>query len=48
MCSMQFSSPAWLLSVQLFVLQEKVMAFLLYSFPSHIMLLELALKINPS
>lgn len=39
---------AWLLSVQVFVLEEKFMAFLLYSFPFHIILLELALKINPS
>lgn len=39
---------AWLLSVQVFVLEEKFMAFLLYSFPFHIILLELALKINPA
>lgn len=39
---------AWLLSVQAFVLEEKFMAFLLYSFPFHIILLGLALKINPS
>lgn len=48
MCSTQFSAAAWLLSVQLFVLKEKFMALLLYSSPFHIMLLELALKINPS
>lgn len=39
---------AWLLSVQVFVLEEKFMAFLLYSFPFHIMQLEVALKINPA